>query len=40
VIRALYRGDEERFRELIAEWPRDVAVYSARLAFPAAQPGI
>jgi uncharacterized protein len=35
VIRALYRGDEERFRELIAEWPRDVAVYSAQLAFPA-----
>ena len=35
VIRALYRDDEERFRELIAEWPRDVAVYSAQLAFPA-----
>jgi hypothetical protein len=40
VIRALYRGDDERFRALIAEWPHDVAVYSARLAFPAAQPGI
>jgi uncharacterized protein len=40
VIRALYRGDEERFRALIAEWPRDVAVFSARLAFPAAQPGM
>ncbi|QJR36741.1 DUF2239 family protein [Gemmatimonas groenlandica] len=34
VIRALYRGDEARFRELIAEWPRDIAVYSAQLAFP------
>ena len=40
VIRALYRGDEGRFRALLAEWPRDVAVYSAQLAFPAAQPGI
>ena len=40
VIRALYRGDEERFRALISEWPRDIAAYSARLAFPAAQPGI
>jgi hypothetical protein len=34
VIRALYRGDEARFRELIAEWPRDIAAYSAQLAFP------
>jgi len=35
VIRALYRGDETRFRELITEWPHDVAAYSAQLAFPA-----
>jgi hypothetical protein len=35
VIRALYRGDEARFRELITEWPRDIAAYSAQLAFPA-----
>lgn len=35
VIRALYRGDEARFRELIAEWPRDIAAYSVQLAFPA-----
>ena len=35
VIRALYRGDDARFRELIAEWPRDIAAYSAQLAFPA-----
>ena len=35
VIRALYRGDEGRFCELIAEWPGDIAAYSARLAFPA-----
>jgi len=34
VIRALYRGDAVRFRELIAEWPHDIAAYSARLAFP------
>jgi len=36
VIRALYRGDEARFRELIAEWPRHIATYAAQLAFPAA----
>jgi hypothetical protein len=35
VIRALYRGDEARCRELIAEWPRDIAAYSVQLAFPA-----
>jgi uncharacterized protein len=40
VIRALYRGDETRFRELITEWPQDIAAYSAQLAFPAAQAGI
>lgn len=34
VIRALYRGDEARFRELIAEWPSDIAAYSTQLAFP------
>ncbi len=34
VIRALYRGDEARFRELIAEWPIDIAAYSTQLAFP------
>lgn len=33
-IRALYRGDEARFGALIAEWPHDIAAYSARLAFP------
>ncbi len=38
VIRALYRGDEARFRELIAAWPRDIAAYSAQLAFPASTP--
>ncbi len=37
VIRALYRGDEARFRELIAIWPADIRAYSARLAFPAAR---
>ena len=36
VIRALYRGDEARFRALIAEWPRDLATHAAQLAFPAA----
>ena len=36
VIRALYRGDEARCRELMAEWPRDIAAYAAHLAFPAA----
>ncbi len=35
VIRALYRGDDARFHELVAEWPRDIAAYSAQLAFPA-----
>jgi hypothetical protein len=35
VIRALYRSDEGRFRELIAEWPGDIAAYSAQLAFSA-----
>ena len=40
VIRALYRGDETRFRELITEWPQDIAAYSARLAFPAARAGV
>ena len=34
VIRALYRGAEARVRELIAAWPRDIAAYSAQLAFP------
>ena len=34
VIRALYRGDETRFRELITDWPRDIAAYAAQLAFP------
>ena len=34
VIRALYRGDEARFRELIAAWPSDIAAYSTQLAFP------
>jgi len=34
VIRALYRGDEARFHELVAEWPRDIAAYSTQLAFP------
>jgi len=38
VIRALYRGDEARFRELIAAWPSDIAAYSAQLAFPASTP--
>jgi len=38
VIRALYRGDEARFRELIAEWPRHIAAYSAQLAFPTSTP--
>lgn len=34
VIRALYRGDDARFHELVAEWPRDIAAYAAQLAFP------
>ncbi|MFY7921650.1 MAG: DUF2239 family protein [Gemmatimonas sp.] len=34
VIRALYRGDEARVRELMQAWPRDIRAYSARLAFP------
>ncbi len=34
VIRALYRNDNERFRELMAEWPSDVREYALRLAFP------
>lgn len=38
VIRALYRGDEARFRKLIAEWPRHIAAYSAQLAFPTSTP--
>lgn len=37
VIRALYRGDEARVRELMAEWPRDIAAYSMQLAFPTAE---
>lgn len=37
VIRALYRGDEARVRELMAEWPHDIATYSTQLAFPAAE---
>ena len=36
VIRALYRGDEARFRELIHPWPVDIRAYSAWLAFPTA----
>ena len=38
VIRALYRGDDARFHELVAEWPRDIAAYSAQLAFPTSKP--
>lgn len=38
VIRALYRGDETRFRELITDWPRDIAAYAAQLAFPTSKP--
>lgn len=38
VIRALYRGDEARFRDLITAWPHDIAVYSAQLAFPDQSP--
>ncbi len=34
VIRALYRGDDARFHELVAEWPHDIAAYSTKLAFP------
>ncbi len=34
VIRALYRGDEGRVRDLMHEWPQDIRAYSARLAFP------
>ena len=33
VIRALYRGDEARVRELMAEWPDDIRDYAVRLAF-------
>ncbi|WP_373061460.1 DUF2239 family protein [Gemmatimonas sp.] len=33
VIRALYRGDEARVRELLAEWPDDIRDYAVRLAF-------
>ncbi|WP_411280913.1 DUF2239 family protein [Gemmatimonas sp.] len=36
VIRALYRGDEARCRELVAVWPEDIRAYATRLAFPAA----
>lgn len=36
VIRALYRGDEVRVRELVAEWPADIAQYAMQLAFPEA----
>jgi hypothetical protein len=32
--RALFAGDRERFAEQIAAWPRDVADYATRLAFP------
>jgi hypothetical protein len=34
VIEHAYRGDEARFHELVAEWPRDIAAYSTQLAFP------
>jgi hypothetical protein len=34
VIRALYRGDEARVRELMHVWPHDIRTYAARLAFP------
>ena len=34
VIRALYRGDDARFHELVAAWPSDIAAYSTQLAFP------
>jgi hypothetical protein len=34
--RALFAGDRDRLRELIASWPRDVRDYLMRLADPAA----
>lgn len=34
VIRALYRGDAARFRELMVTWPPDVSAYAANVAFP------
>ncbi|HEX8379285.1 MAG TPA: DUF2239 family protein [Allosphingosinicella sp.] len=30
-LRALYRGEDERFRALVAEWPKDVRGYIERL---------
>ena len=30
-MRALYRGETERLRELIADWPEDVRAYAAEL---------
>ncbi len=30
--RALYRGESQRFAELIARWPKDVRTYALRLA--------
>ncbi|MGX1307460.1 hypothetical protein AB7M35_002180 [Amorphus suaedae] len=32
--RALYRGDADRYANLLAEWPRDVRSYVLRLAAP------
>ena len=30
-LRALYRGEAERFRALIADWPEDVRIYAGEL---------
>ena len=35
IDRALYRGDADRYANLLAEWPRDVRSYVLRLAAPA-----
>jgi hypothetical protein len=39
VIRALYRGDEARVRDLMQPWPQDIQRYAARLAYPSAMNG-
>ena len=33
-LRALYAGDQDRFAELVSDWPTDLADYLGQLAAP------
>ena len=38
--RALFAGQPERFHELVAAWPADVASHAVKLAAPAFEPDV